>query len=124
MDLAIGGVALVQHHGEAGILDDLVGRRSHLDQRRALGEAVHEGGDAAEGGSPLLKRGGCLGPDRLVAGLEIGKDVDEILRERFLPRPVGTVGDQTITKLGGRGFRGPETGEVRLPVAARAAWVR
>ena len=65
-----------------------------------------------------MKRGGFLGPDRLVTGLEIGKDIEEILRERFLAYRVRNVGDQTRPKIGRRCFSGPKPGEVRLAVAA------
>src|SRR5262245_39938145 len=60
VDLAISGITLVEHHGEAGILDDLVGGWSYLDQWHAFGEAVRDRRDVAKGGHPLVKRSGFL----------------------------------------------------------------
>ena len=100
------------------MLEDLVRRRSHLDQRHPLGEAVCNRRDVAECGFSLVKRSGFLGTDGLVTWLEIGKDVDEILRKRFLAHRVRNVGDQTRPKLGRRWFSDPESGKVGFPVAA------
>jgi hypothetical protein len=59
---------------------------------------VREGRDAAEGDRAPAQGGGRGGLKRLVAGSEIGKDVEEVLGERLVARAVGGLRNQLRAK--------------------------